>query len=69
MKLLTPKETTLEKLLIQTASKVDNFYYMPFWFEIIDNEIFMHHIESIPDELKESILKNREKEQPCTTKD
>jgi hypothetical protein len=67
MKLLITKEITLEKLLIQTAAKVDNFYYLPFWFEITDNEIFMHHIESIPEELKEGILKNRENKKPCNT--
>ena len=60
IKVLITKDANLEKLLIQTASKMDNFYYLPFWFEITDNEIFMHPIKSLPQELKDSVLKDRE---------
>lgn len=61
-------EQKFKDVLQQNASIVDGkYYYLPFWFEKVDNnnnigssDFKLHHLENIPDELKETVLKLRE---------
>jgi hypothetical protein len=46
------KNTPLDKILITSASVVDNkYYYLPYWFEKDGDEFIMHHMENLPPEL------------------
>jgi hypothetical protein len=66
MKILLKPETTIAEVLIQYATRVGNsdisYNYLPFWFEFKDGELFMHHLNNIPLELKDLILELREEE-------
>jgi hypothetical protein len=47
-------------LLIETASRVDNYFYLPFWFEIReDGKVISYHINCIPKELKDMITEQQ----------
>ena len=64
MKVLLRNGITLEEALKENASIVDDakksFYYLPCWFEKREDKLFMHHINDIPQELKDLIMEERE---------
>jgi len=59
-KIVYDKNTTLREILISRASRVNEYYYLPYYFEIMaDGKIVSHHIDNMPDNLKEFLLETR----------
>ncbi len=58
----TPIKEFLElNASIVTTGRGDRYFYLPFWFKIAKNGILeMHHIDNIPEDLKEFVLRRRD---------
>lgn len=61
VKVKTSKIRTINTLLKRSASCIDNkYYFFPFWFEKdSDGHFIMHHLENLPNNLKESLMSER----------
>lgn len=47
-----PSDTRLSEILKSSASKVDDYYYLPYYFRIMsDGQISCSHIMNMPDDL------------------
>lgn len=73
MDIYIDENVSLKRVFDENATKLvwgGTFYFIPFWFE--ENEVGykMHHISSMPTQLREAILRFRGEEQndPAYTK-
>lgn len=66
IKVIIPKETTLDETFEGLSSKVnDKFYYIPGWFEKLENGDFQfHNMNNLPKELIEAVEKIRNPKTP-----
>lgn len=50
----------LSKFLEENASKVnEKYYFLPYWFEKTKDGFKLHHLEKLPEELKDAVKKLR----------
>jgi len=56
MKVLCKSITPIGEILENMTLVNNKYYHIPFWFEKTKKGLFiLHHVETLPDELKESI--------------
>jgi|ERR1700760_1561937 len=48
-------------LLDEMASKVGDYYFLPYWFRVSGDTIIAYHLEDLPEDLKQLIELNRQK--------